>query len=82
MVELGNKAKCTVTGFEGIAVARVEYLNGCIQFCIKPKVSKDGKHPEGIYIDEEQLVVVSKGVKAVRKKTGGIMSDTPAATYR
>ena len=76
-IELGNKVKDIVTGFEGIAVSKVEYLNGCVQFCIKPLKGKDGKMPEGEYIDQQQLSVVSVGVAVKVKDTGGVMGDTP-----
>ena len=77
MIELGNKVKDTVTGYEGIATARIEYLNGCIQYCVKPKIGKDGKMPEGEYIDEGELKDLGKGIKAAPKETGGDMPDTP-----
>lgn len=77
MITLGNKVKDTVTGFEGIATSRIEFLNGCIQYCIKPKMGKDGKMPEGEYIDEEQLMDLGKDVKVVAKDTGGVMPDMP-----
>ena len=76
-MELGNKVKDVVTGFTGIAVAKVEYLNGCVQFCVKG--SSDGKSmPDGHYIDIGQLKFVSKGVAVKKKDTGGVMSDSPS----
>ena len=78
MIELGNKVKDIVTGYEGIAVSRIEYLNGCVQYCVKPKVGKDGKIAEGEFIDQEQLKDLGKAVKVVAKPTGGNMSDTPS----
>ena len=40
-IELGQKVRCQVTGFEGIVIAKCEYLNGCIQFEVQPKSKKD-----------------------------------------
>lgn len=65
--KLGQRLRCTVTGFEGIATTRVEYLNGCVQYCVKPPCAepKDGepmKLPEGNYIDDAQLVLVDEGI--------------------
>jgi len=83
MIELGQKVKCTITGFTGIATAKIEYLNGCIQFCVKPRIkAKDNTMPEGRYIDVDQLKVVGEGVKAKKKETGGEMSDLPSANYQ
>ncbi len=75
-IVLGNKVKCLVTGFTGIASAKVEYLNGCIQFCVRQSVGKDGKMPEGEYIDVQQLKVVPGGITIPQKETGG-PSDGP-----
>jgi ActR/RegA family two-component response regulator len=75
-ITLGNRVKDIVTGFEGIATARLEYLNGCVQYCVKP-TSKDNAMPEGQYIDIQQLEVVDSGIAVKKKDTGGIMPDSP-----
>lgn len=55
---LGLKLRDLMTGFEGIAMSRVEYLNGCVQYCLKPEVDPQKMHerPDGYYIDQDQLV--------------------------
>ena len=75
--KLGRELKCVVTGFTGIATAKIEYLNGCIQYCIVPKVREDGKRPDGEYIDQGQLELVGEGVKIVKANTGGPQRDCP-----
>jgi hypothetical protein len=79
MITLGEKVECKVTGFTGIAVARLEYLNGCIQYGVKPKINKDdAKMPDTTYIDQQQLKVIEKDVLNVAPKgTGGPSSDEP-----
>lgn len=77
MIKLGLKVKDKVTGFEGVAVARIEYLNGCVQYGVKPKVGKDGKIADIEYIDENQLKIISGGIVIKKKDTGGIMHDAP-----
>ena len=57
MVELGQKAKDMVTGFEGIATGRAEYLTGCAQLLLVPKVKEDGSGGEGRWFDEQRLQV-------------------------
>jgi hypothetical protein len=76
-IKLGNKVRDIVTGYEGIATAKVEYLNGCVQYCVKPPAGKDGNMPEGAYLDEGQLTVVSAGVKVSTRDNGGPMPDEP-----
>ena len=74
---LGKKAKDKITGFEGIITAKVEYLNGCVQYCIKPKAMIDGKMPAGEYIDEGQIEVIKDAIEHNPKKVGGPQSDCP-----
>jgi len=86
MIKLGTKVKDIITGFEGIVTSKVEYLNGCIQYGVKPKMKTkgDGKMPEANYIDEGQLEVIGKRVvvkPSSNKNPGGVMSDMPSAEY-
>ena len=81
MIKLGQEVKDKVTGFIGIATARVVYLNGCIQYCLKPKMT-DNKFPDGQYIDDTTLEVVGKGLYVEPKETGGPSSDCPSDSYR
>ncbi len=65
---LGMEAEDVVTGFKGVITAKVEYLNGCIQFCVKPKGTKpEGDPIDGHYFDENQLRYVGEGLRGVIK---------------
>ena len=75
-IKLGKKVRCLVTGIEGIATAKCEYLNGCTQFGITP-ISKDGKYPDTHYIDYKQLEVIGEGVSINSEDTGGYMINAP-----
>ena len=77
MIKLGNKVRDKITGFKGIATARIEYINGCVQFCVKPKMGKDKEMPDGEYIDIAQLELVNKGKSIKSEKTGGPQRDCP-----
>lgn len=63
---LGQRVRDIVTGFEGIAIGRVEYINGCHQYLVKPQcVAKDDepmKQPEGWYIDDQSLELMDEGI--------------------
>lgn len=78
-IELGDKVKCKYTGYTGVAVARTEFINGCVQYSIAAKVGKDNKLPDGeISLDEDSLIVVSKRrEKSVKKDTGGARRTAP-----
>lgn len=79
MIELGDKVKCIYTGFTGVAVAKTEFINGCVQYEVVPSISK-GKNefPESIGIDEQSLKVVSKKKSPPkRSETGGRSRPAP-----
>ena len=80
MIQLGNKVKDKVSGIEGIVTGKCEYLNGCVQYCVTTKVGKDNKGASP-WIDEGQLVVVSRGIAAKPKPTGGPSDNAPSSTY-
>lgn len=72
-IELGDKVRDSVSGFEGIAIGRTTWLQGCDRITVQPKVDKDGKPQDAHTFDEPQLIIVAKKkVKAVKSpKTGG-----------
>lgn len=57
---LGRKVKDLATQFEGIAVARITYLNGCVRFQVQPPV-KDGSWVDLQWIDSQQLKDLKDG---------------------
>ncbi len=82
MIKLGDKVKDTVTGFSGVATAKVEFLNGCIQFMVTPKMAKPKKnetpeYPTATYIDVEQLVMVGVRKKTKSEPSGGGIRQHP-----
>jgi len=59
-IELGDKARDTVTGFEGICTCRSEYISGCTRIALQPPTDAEGKIPEPGHFDEPMLQVVTK----------------------
>lgn len=76
-ITLGNEVIDQVTGCQGVAYSRLEYLNGCIQIGVKPKCKEPNIMPEIMYIDIQQLEVVGRGIVAEPKPTGGISDNVP-----
>lgn len=77
-IELGDKVRDRVTGHTGIATQRVECLNGCIQFAVRPRIKKDGTWPESYCIDLENLEILKKQEVRVIQRPGGGESTKPA----
>ncbi len=59
---LGKTCRDIVSGFEGICVGVVEWMYGCRQFIIKPKVDSEGKRGAANYLFEKQLEIVDDGI--------------------
>lgn len=75
MIKLGEKVKDGITGFEGVATARAEYLYGCVRVLVESKKLKDGK-PIDEWFDEQRLTVKSKA------DTGGPSPTPPSRDPR
>jgi hypothetical protein len=58
MINLGDKVKDSVTGFEGIVVGKTTWLNGCTRIGIQSDVLKDGLPKDVQWIDEPQLKII------------------------
>lgn len=74
-IKLGQKVRDKLTGLEGIAVARTEYLYGCVGISIQPFEVKDGKPAEWVRVDEPQLEVVNKKAAPKAKPAHGPRPD-------
>jgi len=71
MITLGSKVKDTLTGIEGTAIARTEWLHGCVRITIQPYgVDKDNK-PLGSHTTDEQNVEIVQPLETPKVKTGG-----------
>ena len=69
---LGQKVKCKVTGFVGVAVARTVFLNGCVRVTVQPAAKADGGLPDEKWFDEMQLEAVGKKkIDITQRNTGG-----------
>lgn len=84
MIELGQLAKDAVTGFEGVITGRAQYLYGCDQYCIVPRINKDGKMGESQWFDEGRIRIIGPWIqpKDVQvDKPGGPNRDCPKNSY-
>lgn len=59
-IALGSMVKSNISGFSGMVTSRSEHINGCNRYWVAPKCDKDGKLPEGAWLDEQELVVTKK----------------------
>jgi len=83
MIKLGNEVKDPITGFIGIAVAKTEWLWGCIRIGIESKLDKDGKIIEIQWFDEPRLEIIGfadkpKKAEENKKPSGGPQRESSA----
>jgi len=67
-IGLGDIAKDTITGFQGVVTTVAYFLNGCVRLNLKLKA---GAPLESVYFDVEQLVLVKSAKPRVVKPSGG-----------
>jgi len=76
---LGSYYKDKITGFSGTAVGHVEYLTGCNQTLVVPKVDSEGKLRNGEWFDDQrlELVVAETPVRLNNGSTPGCDAAPP-----
>ena len=58
MIQLGNTYRDKITGFEGIATGHAQYISGCNQVLLAPKVGEDGSIRGSEWFDLQRLEAV------------------------
>lgn len=72
MINLGDKAKDSISGFSGIVTGEFKFLNGCVRMRIDPdKLDKAGNVIEGRDFDAEQLTLVKAAKPRTVTPSGG-----------
>ena len=74
--KLGVTVKDKITGLEGVVTGRVEYITGCNQVLMQPKLKADGDFVESRWMDEDRIDVVDE--KPITLKITSPGSDKPA----
>ena len=60
-IKLGHQIEDKITGFQGAVIGIVEYLTGCKQLLIQPRV-KDGAWVESHWIDVDRADVIGVAI--------------------
>lgn len=87
MINLGDRCRDQVTGFEGIATGRFEYINGCVRYMLEA-AGKEGGIEELVFDDQRLSVVKADaiigghdGVPEI-ERTGGSRNAPPRTGAR
>lgn len=79
-IHLGDEVVDIITGFQGVVTGKTTYINGCVQFSVRPKVLKDGKMIDLEWIDDKRLKIINEASGALAEMTNtarGGPQDTP-----
>lgn len=77
-VRLGDEARDTITGFEGVVVGITDWIHGCRRITIQPKGLHDAKIIEAASFDEPAVEVT----KPVTPAPPPVEVDDPIPTRR
>jgi hypothetical protein len=62
-IKLGHRVRDALTGFEGIAQTKIEFLTGNVQYGVQPQCKPDSTDlPNAIGMDYHTLEVVDEGI--------------------
>jgi hypothetical protein len=79
VIVLGEKYRDEISGVEGVATSKTEYLYGCLRVCLE--FTADGKLDE-VYLDEQRLVPVEAKPTPPQATSGGSRQPTPRTGLR
>lgn len=75
LFENGQTVESKISGFSGMITSRADHLNGCNRYWVQPRIDKDGKIPDGYWIDEGELMAIKPAeIEPKNKDRGGFHS--------
>lgn len=83
-VKLGDEVRDKISGFEGVIVARTEYLWGCVQYAVASRRLKDsGEVLDWLWLDVDRVEIVQREeATRVVRLTGGPQPAPPKERIR
>lgn len=79
-IELGKQGRDKISGLTGIIIGRAEYLFGCAQYGIVPRIGANGEPSIATWLDEGRVEVIGDGIVAQDvqvDRPGGPQRDAP-----
>lgn len=70
-MKIGQEAIDKITGFKGIITGKVEYISGCKQYILAPKVKENGEFVDSHWFDEDRLEVTGAKEISLKSQTPG-----------
>lgn len=79
---LGHTGTDRITGFAGVITGHLEYLSGCDQLLLAPKVDSEGKAREGQWFDQQRVEISHEHARIVLDNRWTPGADQPAPVGR
>lgn len=77
-IQLGQKGRDRVTGFEGIVTGVCNYLSGCNQALLVPRVGADGAYRAGEWFDVQRVEITEASMLTLdNSRTPGPDREAP-----
>jgi hypothetical protein len=54
-VDMGHRGRDLITGFEGVVTGHCQYISGCNQVLLSPKVDEKGGKVDAEWFDEQRV---------------------------
>lgn len=70
-LKLGQQMRDKVSGFTGIADARIEFMTGNVQYNLIRPVNKQGEPSDGLSFDQHQLESIKTVLEPIAPSSGG-----------
>lgn len=80
-IKLGTTYTDRITGFTGVVTGLCQYISGCNQALLTPKINADGSSKEAHWYDEQRLTPVD-GVEPIVLDNGANPGFDKAAPKR
>lgn len=79
----GDIVKDKITGFNGVVVARIQYLTGCNRYSIQSRILADEKPVEWQNFDEDQLNILKEDIIKIQtdRSKGGVKPKVTSSKY-
>ena len=80
-IVLGDRVRCRITGFVGIATARTDWIYGCLRWGVQREdlIKEKGTIMDPAWFDDDQLVIVDENAHLT---PGLLEAATPAKTKK
>ena len=76
-IKFGREYRDKISGFVGICTGKSQFISGCDQVLLIPKVGADGSYKDGQWFDDDRLIDVESERAVERTSSRGGPQHTP-----